>query len=134
MDSGTRTMMRRLAESSEDTPAIPDAPPHETEDPETPAAAAPAEPVAAGMDDATANEIRSATHAILGGSLGARIYNSVFAGDLKNMCEKLAERYDLSPAAVAEIAKGTMQRWRYATKMSLEDGTVVNVTCRLDVE
>lgn len=126
-------MMRRLAESSEDTPAIPDAPPHETEDPETPAAAAPAEPAAAGMDDATANEIRSATHAILGGSLGARIYNSVFAGDLSNAAEKLAERLDLPPAQIAEIMKGTMAKWRYITKMQLSDGSVVNVTCRLEV-
>ena len=91
-------------------------------------------PASSAVDAAIEDEIRSATHAVLGASLGQKIYNSVFAGDLVNMVEKLATRHELKPGQVVDIVKETMSRWAYVSKMKLSDGSEVDVTCKLEVE
>ena len=86
------------------------------------------------LDSTAEDEVRSAAHAVLGGSLGQQIYDSVFAGDLVDMAERLAKSHNVKPAAVLPALKDTMARWRYVTKMVLSDGSTVSIGCRLEVQ
>jgi hypothetical protein len=85
------------------------------------------------LDSAAQDEIRSATHAILGHTIGQNVYSSEFADDLRDLVERLAKVYDVTPTQVVEVMKGTLERWRYVTSIRLSDGGTVGLALKMDI-
>ena len=120
MQTGLLKKVRRLAEAEElPEPTIGPGAPEDT-----PSA----------VDDSVENEIRSATHAILGHALGTSVYDSGYASELADMVEALAKHLDVPPTEVVRVMKGTVEKWRYASRLTLSDGTRVNFMLRIEVQ
>jgi hypothetical protein len=132
MNPARATRLRQLAEAGEAPPAPPPKAPPATSP--QPGGEGEIEQAPAQLDPSREDEIRSATHAILGHALGTSVYDSGYASEMVDMVERLAKDMEVPPAEIVRVMRGTMERWRYMSKMTLSDGTQLNLGLKIEVQ